>query len=80
MIKREDEWKKREAHNDTEAAHWAVEAPNGWGNTPPTSPVLEGWPGVPVNANCETWPLLSDIVPLCPDGWPDLLPSVQDRV
>jgi hypothetical protein len=53
-IKREDEWKEREAHNDTEAACWAVEAPDGWGNTPPTSPVPEGWPGVPVDANRET--------------------------
>jgi hypothetical protein len=45
MIKREDEWKKREAHNDVEVARWAVEAPNGWGNTPSTRPFPEGWPG-----------------------------------
>jgi hypothetical protein len=42
-----------------------------WGNTPPTSPVQEGWSGVPADA---TWPPLSNAVR--PDGWPDLsLPS-----
>jgi hypothetical protein len=42
MLAREAEWKHREVHNDAEAAHWAVEAPDGWGHTPPTSPVQEG--------------------------------------
>jgi hypothetical protein len=42
---REAEWKDREAHNDAEAACWESEAPDGWGNTPPVSPVYEGWPG-----------------------------------
>jgi hypothetical protein len=50
------------------AANWAVEAPDGWGNTSPTSPVQEGWLGVLANA---TWPPLSDAVH--PNGWPDLL-------
>jgi hypothetical protein len=65
---REAEWKCREELNDVEAANWAVEAPDGWGNTPPTSPVQEEWLGVPADA---TWPPLSDAVR--PDGWPDLL-------
>jgi hypothetical protein len=80
MLVREVEWKWREEHNDAEAAHWAIEAPDGWGNTPPTSPIQEGWPGILVDTNCETWPLLSDIVPLHSDGWPDLSPPVQDGV
>jgi hypothetical protein len=63
-LAREPEWKRREEHNDAEVARWAVEAPDGWGNAPPTSPIQEGWPGVPVDANHETWPLLSDVVPL----------------
>jgi hypothetical protein len=79
-LAREAEWKWRDTHNDTEAARWAVEAPDGWGNTPPTSPIQEGWPGVPADTNQKTWPLLSDAVLLRPDGWPDLLPLVQDRV
>jgi hypothetical protein len=70
-LAREEEWKCQEELNDVEAANWAVEAPDSWGNTPPTSLVQEGWPGVPADA---TWPPLSDAV--CPDGWPDLsLPS-----
>jgi hypothetical protein len=77
---REAEWKWRDAHNNTEASCWAVEAPDGWCNIPLTSPVQEGWPGVSVDMNQETWPLLSDVVPLHPDGWPDLSPLVQDRV
>jgi hypothetical protein len=51
---RETEWKRREESNDAEMAHWAVEAPNGWGNTPPTSPIQEGWPGVPADTNQGT--------------------------
>jgi hypothetical protein len=74
---REAEWKRREGHNDAEVARWAIEAPDGWGNTPPTSPVQEGWPGVPVDTNRETWPLLSDVVPVRSDGWPDLSPPVS---
>jgi hypothetical protein len=70
-LAREEEWKRQEELNDIEAANWAVEARDGWGNTPPTSPVQEGWPGVPADA---TWPSLSDAVR--PGGWPDLsLPS-----
>jgi hypothetical protein len=80
MLKREAEWKERGAHNNAEVAYCKVEAPNGWGNTPPTSPVHEGWPGVPIDANRGTWPLPSEIVPLCPDGWPNLSPPVQDGV
>jgi hypothetical protein len=43
-------------------------------------PFQKGGLVVPVDANCETWPLPSDMLLLRPDGWPDLLPSVQDRV
>jgi hypothetical protein len=41
---------KREAHNDIEAAHWEVEAPDSWGGTHPPSPIpiSEGWPCVRV--------------------------------
>jgi hypothetical protein len=68
---REVEWQEKQAHNDAEAAKWAVEAHDGWGNTPLTSPVQERWPGVSADA---LWPDLSDAVH--PDGWPDLsLPS-----
>jgi hypothetical protein len=42
---REAEWKEKEAHNDAEATQWAVEAPDGWGNTCLSSPVHENWPG-----------------------------------
>jgi hypothetical protein len=41
-LAREAEWKDREAHNNTEAARWESEAPDGWGNTPPVSPICEG--------------------------------------
>jgi hypothetical protein len=51
-----------------------VEAPDGWGNTHLSSPVHEYWPGVRVEDG--TWPLPTDVVPLYPDGWPDL--SVRD--
>jgi hypothetical protein len=76
-LAREAKWKDRKAYNDAEAARRESEAPDGWGNTPPTSPIHEGWPGVPADANSGTWPLLSDIVPLHPNGWPDLSHSVQ---
>jgi hypothetical protein len=75
---REAEWQEKQDHNNAVAASWAVEAPDGWGNTPPTSPVQEGWPGVPADVNQDTWPLLSDVVPLRPDGWPDLSPQVSE--
>jgi hypothetical protein len=79
-LAKEAKWKDREAHNDAEAACWEVKAPDGWGITPPTSPIHEGWPSVPIDAGSGTWPLPSNIVPLHPDGWPDLSPPVQDRV
>jgi hypothetical protein len=53
-----------------------VEAPDGWGNTRPSSPVHEDWPGVRVEDG--TWPLPTDVVPLRPDSWPDL--SVRDGI
>jgi hypothetical protein len=77
MLAREAEWKQREVSNNVETANWAMEAPDSWGNTPPTSPVQEGWLGVPADA---TWPPLSDTVLLCPGGWPDLSPQVSDGV
>jgi hypothetical protein len=67
MLAREAEWKEKEVHNDAEAAQWAVEAPNGWGNTSLSSPVCEAWPGTGVMED-GTWPLPTDVVPLCPDG------------
>jgi hypothetical protein len=45
----EAEWKETEVHNNVEAAHWKIDAPDGWGNTPPTSPVPEGWPNLSVS-------------------------------
>jgi hypothetical protein len=80
MLAKEAEWKDRKVHNNAEAARWELEAPDGWGNTPPTSPIHEGWPGVPIDAGSGTWPLPSDIVLLHPDGWPNLSPPVQDGV
>jgi hypothetical protein len=77
---REAKLQERQDHNDLAVAEWSVESLDGWGNTPPTSPVQEGWLGVPADANQGTWPLLSDVVPLRPDGWPDLLPQVSDGV
>jgi hypothetical protein len=68
---REAEWKERQDHNDAEAVRWEVEAPDGWGNTYPSSPVHEDWPGVRLEDG--TWPLPTDVVPLRPDGWPDLM-------
>jgi hypothetical protein len=73
---REAEWQERQDHNDAEAARWEVEVPDGWGNTRPSSPVHEDWPGVRVEDS--TWPLPMDVVPLRPDSWPDL--SVRDGV
>jgi hypothetical protein len=75
MLVREVEWKPREAHNDEEAAQWQVEASDGWGNTPPSSPIPKGWPGVQVDEWSGVWPAPSDAVSLRVDGWPDLLVS-----
>jgi hypothetical protein len=70
----------REEHNDAAAASWMVEALNDWGNTPSTSPVIKGWPDVWPEDHCNSFPCVSDVVPLCPDGWPDLLPRPLDGV
>jgi hypothetical protein len=71
---REEEWEQREKHNNTEAASWVAEAPDGWGGSGPISPVIEeGWPGTRPKDQC--FPHLSDDMPLCPNGWPDLLVS-----
>jgi hypothetical protein len=75
ILVREAEWKEKEAHNDVEAARWEVDAPNGWGNTPPTSSIPKGWPSAQIDEHSGTWPLPSDVVPLCVDGWPDLSAS-----
>jgi hypothetical protein len=68
-------------HYTEEAARWEVEAPDGWGGTRPSSPVLvsKSWPGAWVVED-GTWPLLTDVVPLHPDGWPVLSPPVQDGI
>jgi hypothetical protein len=66
-LMREAEWRENEAHNNREAAQWAVEATDGWGNTCPPSPIYEGWPCVRVEDG--TWPLPTDVVPLRPDHW-----------
>jgi hypothetical protein len=65
-LAREAEWREKEVHNDTEAAQWAVEAPDGWGNTCLSSPIREDWPGVRVEDG--TWLLPTDVVPLRPIG------------
>jgi hypothetical protein len=65
----EAEWRRREEHNEAAVASWAVEAPDGWGNTPPTSPVVkEGWPGSQPEDHCYP----SKEGPLGPNGWPDV--------
>jgi hypothetical protein len=78
-LAKEVDWKEREVHNNVEAAHWEIEAPNGWGSTRPTSPIHKGWPSTEIVED-GTWPLLSDVVPLCPDSWPDLSLPVQDGI
>jgi hypothetical protein len=79
-LAREAEWEEREAHNDVEAACWAIDPPDGWGNTPPASPVPEGWPGVVVDEHNGNWPSLSEVVPLCVDSWPNLSTSVEGGI
>jgi hypothetical protein len=71
---REAEWQKRQDHNDMEAARWAVEVPDSWGEVRTVSPVIEeGCPGV--RPEDRGYPLEEG--PLGPDGWPDLsLPSL----
>jgi hypothetical protein len=79
MLAREAEWKDREVHNDA-AAHWEVDPPDGWGNTPPVSPVHEGWPGALIDKHCGIWPSPSAVVPTGADGWPDLLTSIEGGI
>jgi hypothetical protein len=79
-LAREAEWEEWEAHNDAEAACWAVDPPNGWGNTPPASPVGEGWPCDLVDECSGTWPSPSEVVPTHVDGWPDLLTSIEGGI
>jgi hypothetical protein len=79
-LAREAEWEEREAHNDAEVAHWAVYPPDGWGNAPPVSPILQGWPGVVVDEHNGNWPSPSEVVPTCMDSWPDLSTSVEGRI
>jgi hypothetical protein len=67
---REAEWWKRQDHNDAEAARWAVEVPDGWGDVRTVSPIVEeGWPGI--RPEDRGYP--SEEGPLGPDSWPDLL-------
>jgi hypothetical protein len=67
-------------HNDAVVASWKVEALDSWGNTPPTSLIIDGWPGVQPEDQCGSFPCLSDVMPLCPNGWPDLSPHASDGV
>jgi hypothetical protein len=64
----EAEWKHQDDHNEAVAASWAVEAPDGWGNTQPMSPVEEEgvWPGTQPKDQC--YPRVS----VGPDAWPSL--------
>jgi hypothetical protein len=61
-------------------AHWEIDPPDGWGNTPPASSIEEGWPGVLVDEHCETWPSLSNVVLTGADGWPDLSTSIEGGI
>jgi hypothetical protein len=79
-LAREAEWGVREVANDAEVALWAVDPPDGWGSTPPASPIREGWPGVLVDKRSGTWPSLSEVVLTRADGWPDLSVSVEGRI
>jgi hypothetical protein len=56
MLAREVEWKACEDHSDSEAAHWEVDPPDDWGNTPPVNPNHKGsgdWPSQEVLINVE---------------------------
>jgi hypothetical protein len=77
---KEVEWKRREAYNDAVATSWEVEAPDGWGNASLVSPIVESWPGIQPNKCGGSFPCLSDVVPLRPNGWPDLSPHSSDGV
>jgi hypothetical protein len=79
-LAREAGWKEQEAHNDAEAACWEVDPPNGWGNTPPTSPIPKGWPSAQIDERCGTWPSPSEVVPIRADGWPDLSVGGASRI
>jgi hypothetical protein len=76
-LAREVEWKWREEHNDAEVASWAQEAPDGWGNTPPVSPIVDSWPHVQPEDQC--FPVSDDLL-LCPNGWLDLLLPTSDSI
>jgi hypothetical protein len=56
-----------------------TEVLDGWGGTRPASPIVEeGWPDVwPEDWCC---PRLMDVMPLHPDGWPDLSLSTSDGI
>jgi hypothetical protein len=71
-LAREAEWEEQEAHNDVEVTHWVVDPPDGWGNTRPTSPIHEGWPGALVDKHVGIWPSPSKVVPTRVDSWPDV--------
>jgi hypothetical protein len=79
-LAREVAWEVREAQNDAEAARWAVDPPDGWGNTPPASPICEGWPGALVDKHGGVWPSPSEVVLTRADGWPNLSTSVEGGI
>jgi hypothetical protein len=76
-LAREAEWKRQEAHDDAAAASWEVNPPDGWGNTPPASPI---WPGASIDEYCSTWPSPSAVVPTGTDSWPNLSASIEGGI
>jgi hypothetical protein len=77
-LAREVEWKDQEAQN--EAVQWGGSNRDGWEVTPPASPVAESWPGAVADEHSGNWPSLSEVVPTCADGWPDLSTNVDGGV
>jgi hypothetical protein len=65
-LAREVEWKAHEDHNDAEAARWEVDPPDGWGNTPPVSPICEG---------SGDWPSQEELIDVEVTAWPRFSPN-----
>jgi hypothetical protein len=73
------EWRDQEVHN--EVVQWGVSTMDGWEVTPPASPVIEeAWLGAVADEHCGVWASLSEVVPTCADGWPDLSVSVEGGI